>query len=46
MDLVDLTMIYSAIFVDKGHVAPWPSLVNVVGLNRVLRSEIFVSENG
>ena len=32
-------------FADKRHVAPRLSLVNVVGLNKVLRSEIFVSED-
>ena len=47
MDLVGLTMICSSVvFADKRHVAPWLSLINVVDLNRVLRSEIFVSEDG
>ena len=32
-------------FADKRHVAPRLSLVNVVGLNKVLRSEIFVGED-
>ena len=34
----------SVVFADKRHVAPKLSLVNVAGLNKVLRSEIFVSE--
>ena len=47
ISLVGLTMIFSSIvFVDKWHVAPRLSLVNVTGLNRVLRSKIFVSEDG
>jgi len=33
------------VFVDKRHVAPKLNLVNVAGLNRVLRSEMFVSED-
>ena len=32
-------------FADKRHVAPRLSLVNITGLNKVLRSEIFVSED-
>ena len=32
-------------FTDKRHVAPKLSLVNVVGLNKVLSFEIFVSED-
>ena len=32
-------------FTDKRHVAPKLSLVNVAGLNKVLSSEIFVSED-
>ena len=35
----------SAVFADKRHVAPRLSLVNVADLNRVLRSEVFVSED-
>ena len=47
ISLVGLTMIFSSIvFVDKWHIAFRLSLVNVAGLNRVLRSEIFVSEDG
>ena len=47
MVLVGLTIICSSVvFADKWHVAPWLSLINVVDLNRVLRSEIFVSEDG
>ena len=33
------------VFADKRHVAPRLSLVNVASLNKVLRSEIFVSED-
>ena len=32
-------------FTDKRHVAPKLSLVNVAGLNKVLSSEIFMSED-
>ena len=47
MDFVNLTMVYSSdVFVDKEHIAPRLSLVNVASLNKLLRSEIFVSENG
>ena len=46
MGLIGLTMIFSsAVFADKKHVAPRLNLVNVAGLNKVLRSEIFVSED-
>ena len=46
MDSVGLTMICSlAVFADKRHIAPRISLVNVVDLNKVLRSEVFVSED-
>ena len=34
------------VFVDKAHVTPKLSLVNVAAFNKVLRSEIFVSEDG
>ena len=33
------------VFADKMHIAPRLSLVNIAGLNKVLRSEIFVSED-
>ena len=47
MDFVNLTMVYSSDFsANKAHVAPKISLVKVAALNRVLRSEIFVSEDG
>ena len=47
MDFVNLTMVYSSyFFVDKAHVAPKLSLVNVVAFNKVLHFEIFVSEDG
>ena len=43
---IDLTLISSSdIFVDKRHVAPKLSLVNVSGLNKLLRSEVFISED-
>ena len=32
-------------FADKRHIALRLSLVNIVGLNKVLRSKIFVSED-
>ena len=47
MDFVSLTMFCSSDgFADKAHVAPRLSFVNVVALNKVLWSEIFVSEDG
>ena len=46
MDLNFLTMFCSlATFADKRHVAPKLSHTNVVALNYLLRSEIFVSED-
>ena len=46
MGFIDLTMIcFSNVFADKRHVTPRLSLVNVQGLNKVLRSEIFISED-
>jgi len=46
MGFVGLTMICSsAVFADKSHVAPRLNLVNVAYLNKVLRSEVFVSED-
>ena len=36
---------FSNVFADKRHVAPRLSLVNIQGLNTVLRSEIFISED-
>ena len=45
MGFIGLTMICSVFFADKRHVAPRLSLVNVADLNRVLRSEVFVSED-
>ena len=42
----DLTMISSSyVFVDKTHIAPRLNLVNVSGLNKLLRSEVFISED-
>ena len=37
--------LFSAIFADKRHVVPCLNLVNVANLNKVLRSEVFVSED-
>lgn len=46
MGFIGLTMIFSStIFADKRYVAPRLSLVNVVDLNKVLRSKMFVSED-
>ena len=46
MGLIGLTIICSSIvFVDKRYVALRFNLVNVAGLNKVLRSEIFVSKD-
>ena len=39
------TICSSAIFAVKRHVAPCFSLVNVNDLNRVLKSEVFISED-
>ena len=40
-----IIIFFSDIFVDKEHVSPKLSLVNVPGFNYLLRSEIFVSED-
>ena len=46
MGFIALTVICSlAIFANKRHVVPRLNLVNVTDLNRVLRSEVFVSED-
>ena len=46
MGFVDLTIICSSnVFADKRHITPILSLVNVQGLNKVLRSEIFIRED-
>ena len=37
---------FSAMFVDKNQVAPRLSFTNVAALNYLLRSEIFISEDG
>ena len=43
---IDLIMISSSyVFADKRHVALRLSLVNVLGLNKLLRLEIFISED-
>ena len=43
---IDLTIISSSdVFIDKNHVAPRLSFVNVLGLNKVLKSNIFISED-
>ena len=36
---------FSAVFVNKKHKAPNINLINVVDLNKVLRCEMFVSED-
>ena len=41
-----IIIFFSGIFTDKEHVSPKLSLVNIPGLNYLLRSEIFVSEDG
>ena len=42
----NLTMIFSSdVFVDKTHVVSRLSLDNVLGLNKLLRSEVFISED-
>ena len=47
MIFVNLTMIsFSDIFVDKDHISSKLSYTNVQALNYLLRSEIFVSEDG
>ena len=47
MDFVNLTVVYSSdVFANKAHVAPRLSLVNIATLNKVLQSEISVSEDG
>ena len=47
MIFIDLTMIFFLdVFVDKDHVSPKLSLTNIPALNYLLRSEIFVSEDG
>ena len=47
MDFINLTVVYSLpVFANKAHVAPRLSLVNIATLNKVLQSEIFVSEDG
>ena len=44
---IGLTMISSSdISADKSHVVPRLSLVNIPALNKLLRSEIFISEDG
>ena len=46
MGFIGLTMIFSSdVFANKRHVAPHLSLVNIADLNKVLRSEVFVSKN-
>ena len=43
---ISLTMISSSdVFADKRHTAPRLSLINVQGLNKLLRSKIFISED-
>ena len=46
MGFSSLTIIRSsAVFADVKHTTPRLSLINVINLNRVLRSEVFVSED-
>ena len=46
MFIVGLTMFaFSGVFADKKHVSPKLSFVNVSGLNFLLRSKIFVSDD-
>ena len=46
MFIIELTIItFSDVFADKDHVSPKLSLVNVLGLKFLLRSEIFMSED-
>ena len=46
MSFIGLKMIcFSAVFVDKHHVAPHLSLVNIPNLNKYQRFEVFVSED-
>ena len=46
MFIIGLTMFaFVDVFVDKDHVSPKLNLVNVPGLNFLLRSEIFMSED-
>ena len=46
INFIDLTMIsFLDVFVDKMRVAPRLSLVNISGLNKLLSSKIFISED-
>ena len=45
INFIGLTMISSDIFADKRHVTSRLSLVNVLTLNYLLRSEIFISKD-
>ena len=46
MGFIGLTMIFSSdVFANKRHVSPHLRLVNIADLNKVLRSEVFVSKN-
>ena len=47
MIFITLTMIsFSNVFASKQHVTPRLSFVNILALNKLLRSEIFISEDG
>ena len=47
MIFIALIMIsFSDVFADKQHVTPRLSFINVLALNKLLRSEIFISEDG
>ena len=46
INFIGLTMISSSdVFADKRHIAPKVNLVNVLALNYLLRSEVFVNED-
>ena len=46
INFIDITMIsFLDVFVDKMRVAPRLSLVNISGLNKLLSSKIFISED-
>ena len=43
---IDLTMVSSSdVFVDKRHVTPKLILVKISGLNKLLKSEVLISED-
>ena len=40
-----MSFCFSDVFADKRHIAPKLNLVNVAGLNKLLRLEVFMSED-